>query len=307
MQQDNSKLDRSGLLHLFVVYILWSTTYLAIRIAVREGAGFPPFTMGMMRASTAGLILLLWSWLRRENIYPKKEEWAVLAASGVLLWLGGNGLVTFAEQRAESGLAALMVASMPIWSALIEAVVDRRWPSRQFAIPLLIGFSGILVLSVPSLGSGNRADTIALIALIVATITWAIGSVLQARKKVNLKPQVSAAFQMLFGALGFAIVVQLVGEPLPNPTGEAWAAWVYLVVFGSIIAFSSYVTALNKLPTRIVMTYSYVNPVLAVFLGWLILDEAVTGWTIAGSVLVLLGVTGVFRARRKLREESATS
>lgn len=231
----------------------------------------------------------------------------MLAASGVLLWLGGNGLVTFAEQRAESGLAALMVASMPIWSALIEAVVDRRWPSRQFAIPLLIGFSGILVLSVPSLGSGNRADTIALIALIVATITWAIGSVLQARKKVNLKPQVSAAFQMLFGALGFAIVVQLVGEPLPNPTGEAWAAWVYLVVFGSIIAFSSYVTALNKLPTRIVMTYSYVNPVLAVFLGWLILDEAVTGWTIAGSVLVLLGVTGVFRARRKLREESATS
>ena len=112
---------------------------------------------------------------------------------------------------------------------------------------------------------------------------------------------------MLFGALGFAVVAFLVKEPLPTPTTEAWTALAYLIVFGSIIGFSSYVTALSKLPTRIVMTYTYVNPVLAVLLGWLLLDEIVTIWTVLGSALVLLGVVGVFRERRKALQENATS
>ena len=296
--QQPQRLDPVGLANLFVVYLVWSSTYLAIRIAVREGAGFPPFTMGFMRAALGGAILLLWSRLRKQPIRLTKQEAVILAASGMLLWLGGNGLVTFAEQRAESGLAALLVSASPIWAAAIEAIIDRKLPSIRLVLALFVGFAGISVLTTPALMTGIRADTIAILALLVAPVAWASGSVLQARRPVKLSPRVSSAYQMLFGALGFAIVMVLRHEPLPTPTQEAWLAWVYLVIFGSLFAFTAYVTALRLLPTRIVMTYAYVNPVLAVALGWLVLGEAITWWTVAGSALVLMGVAGVFRERR---------
>lgn len=280
------------------MYVVWSSTYLAIRIAVREGAGFPPFMLGFTRAALAGVILLLWSRLQKQRIKLTRQEVVVLAFSGLLLWLGGNGLVTFAETRAESGLAALLVSASPIWAAGIEAVIDRKWPTLQLALSLLIGFSGIALLTVPALSTGVHADTVAVLALIAAPITWASGSVLQARKPVKLAARVSSAYQMLFGAIGFALVIFLLKEPLPTPTGESWIAWGYLVVVGSLFAFTAYVTALRLLPTRIVMTYAYVNPVLAVILGYLVLGEKITIFTIAGSILVLLGVAGVFRERR---------
>lgn len=294
--QKPSRLDPAGLANLFVVYLVWSSTYLAIRIAVREGAGFPPFMMGLMRAALGGSILLAWSWLQRQRIKLSRREALVLAVSGLLLWVGGNGLVTFAEQRTESGLAALLVAASPIWAAVIEAVLDRKLPSRLLFGSLLLGFGGMALLTLPSLTSGIHADSIAILALIAAPVTWALGSVFQARNKVDLPPRVSSAYQMLFGAVGFALIVLLRGEPTPTPNNEAWLAWLYLVIFGTL-AFTSYVTALKLLPTRIVMTYAYVNPVLAIVLGYFVLAEQITVYTIAGSLLVLLGVAGVFRER----------
>ena len=290
-------LDPTGLLNLLVVYLVWSSTYLAIRIAVRDGAGFPPFTLGFMRAAVAGVLLLGWGWLRRENLKLSRQDFFTLAASGVLLWLGGNGLVTFAEQRADSGLAALMVAATPISVTLIEAFIDKRLPSNQLVVALILGSAGIAVLTAPTLMSGVRADAISILALLGAEFTWAAGSVLQARRPVKHSPRTSSAYQMIFGAIGFAVVILLVKEPLPTPTTEAWLAWLYLLVFGSLFAFTSYVIALRLLPTRIVMTYAYVNPVLAVVLGWIVLGEQITWWTVAGTALVLLGVAGVFRER----------
>lgn len=296
-----SALDPAGLANLFVVYIVWSSTYLAIRIAVREGAGsppFPPFMLGFMRAALAGVILVAWSWLRKQRVRLTRQEVIIVAISGILLWVGGNGLVTYAETRAESGLAALLVSASPIWAAAIEAILDRKWPSPQLALSLLIGFAGIAVLTGPALSTGIHAETLAIIALIAAPITWASGSVWQARKPVSLTPRVSSGYQMIFGAIGFAILIGLRHEPIPAPTQEAWLAWVYLVIVGSLFAFTAYVTALRLLPTRIVMTYAYVNPVLAVVLGHFVLGEQITFFTIAGSVLVLFGVAGVFRERR---------
>ena len=304
MKASLKNLDRSGLLNLLVVYVVWSSTYLAIRIAVREGAGFPPFTLGIMRTSVGALILLIWAYFRKENLRPTKFELLILAQSGIFLWLGGNGLITFAEQRVDSGLAALVVAALPIWSTIFESVLDRKLPSRQLAISLLIGFSGIAILSVPKLTTGIRADSIAMFAIIAATLSWSIGSVVQARNPVKLSNRVNAGYQMLFGAIAFAVVAQLLGEAKPNPTAEAWGAYVYLVIFGSVFAFTAYVTALKRLPTRIVMTYAYVNPVLAVILGWAILNEDITIWTIGGSLFVLLGVTGVFKERFQVQDET---
>jgi drug/metabolite transporter (DMT)-like permease len=205
-------------------------------------------------------------------------------------------MVVYAEQRADSGLAALLIAAIPIWSALIEAVIDRKWPSRALAGSLVIGFAGVGILAAPSMMTGVHADLLAILALLVAAFSWASGSVLQARSPVDIGPVLSSAYQMLTGSIGFLGLMLVTQEPRPTPALDAWLAWAYLVVFGTI-AFISYVTVLQILPTKIVMTYAYVNPVLALVLGWLVLGETITVWTVAGSALVLLGVWGVFRER----------
>jgi len=286
----------SGLLHLLVIYIIWGSTYLAIRVAVREGSGFPPFTMGALRTLIGGGILFLLAALRRHRLRPTRFELQILIASGLLLWLGGNGLVTWAETRADSGYAALIIATIPIWIAIIEAVVDRRVPPPLLIASLLVGLLGIGVLSAPHLAGGDSRDLAALGALLLAPLSWALGTVLQRRRPVGVAPQVSASYQQLFGGLGFATVALLLREPAPTPTREAVVAWLYLVIMGSVIAFSSYVAALQLLPTRVVATYAYVNPVIAVLLGAVILDEPVTASTLVGTALVLAGVAGVFRA-----------
>jgi len=302
-EKTSTKLNPTGVLHLIVVYLVWGSTYLAIRVAVREGGGFPPLTLGLMRAAVAGVLLLAWAALARQRLKPTKEELWVLVGSGLLLWLGGNGLVTVAEQRADSSLAALMIAVTPIWVAAIEAVIDRRAPSALLVGALLVGFAGIGLLTAPVLRDGVRGDLFSVLALLGATISWGLGTVLQSRRPVKLSPRVSSGYQMLAGAVGFAIMARVLGEPLPTPTPEAWLAWVYLALVGSVLAFTSYVSVLQLLPTSVVMTYSYVNPVIAVILGWLILGEPITIWTVSGSALVLLGVAGVFRDRTRQRQK----
>ena len=297
-QQTSKPITTSGLLHLGVVYIVWSSTYLAIRVAVREGAGFPPFTLGVMRMAAAGLLLFTWARLKKQKIRATRKELLVLTGSGILLWSIANGLVMFAEQRADSGLAALLLATLPIWVTVIESILDRKMPNFLLAFSLLIGFCGIGVLVAPSLMQGVRADVISIVALIGGAISWGSGTILQARNPVSQTATVSSAYQMSAGSIGFIILMLLNREPSPTPSPSAWLAYAYLVVFGTL-AFISFVLALRLLPVNIVMTYAYVNPVLAVILGWLILGEQITWWTVAGTILVLLGVAGVYRARYK--------
>jgi len=297
----------AGLVNLFIVYIVWGSTYLAIRYAVREGGGFPPFTLGAIRVSIAGVILLIWSFLSKQRMRPTRQEWGTLIASGLLLWVGGNGLLNWAEQRADSGLAALIIAATPIWVAIIETILDRKWPSLRMIAALLIGFLGIAVLGVPVLISGMSADLSSILGLLLAGISWGSGSILQSRRPVQLAPQVNSAYQHLVGSLGFIAMALLLGEPRPTPAQDAWFALGYLVFFGSVISFTAYVTALKQLPTKIVMTYAYVNPAIAVFLGWIFLREPITPWTIGGAALILFGVAGIFRERNHLKDSRSIS
>jgi len=239
-----------------VVYIVWGSTYLAIRVCVREGAGFPPFTMAAMRVFAAAIILFSWSILARKRIKAEPRELAVLCVVGVLLWLGGNGGA------------------------------------------LLIGLAGIAVLNGKVILEGAPEDLYSALALVAAAVLWGMGTILQKRKAVSLKPEVSSAYQHLFGGVALLLTAMIVAEPRPTPIPQAWMAWGYLVVFGSLFAFTSFVKALRLLPVNIVMTYAYVNPVVAVILGRVILDEPITRWTIGGSVLIVLGVMGVFHERR---------
>lgn len=295
--EDVREVNTTGLFYLFIVYLIWGSTYLGIRIAVQEGSGFPPFTMSGSRLLAAGLLLLLIALIRRKRILPSKAEWPVLIGGGLLLWTGGNGLVVWAEQRAHSGLAALVVGSSPLWAAVIETVLDRRRPSIRLIASLLIGLLGIALLSAPVFLSGIQADYLSILALALAALSWASGSVLQSRHPIRLDPQVSSALQQLVGVLGFIILILLTREPRPQPSQESLLAWLYLVIFGSMIGFTAFVQVLKRLPINIAMTYAYVNPVIAVFLGTLILQEPITIWTIAGAGLILLGVAGVFHER----------
>tara|TARA_Y100000590_G_scaffold463316_1_gene629787 strand:+ start:2631 stop:3524 length:894 start_codon:yes stop_codon:yes gene_type:complete len=293
-----------GLFHLGVIYIAWGSTYLAIRVAVREGAGFAPFTMSAMRVLAGSLILFaLASVVRSGRIVPTLKELRVVVISGILLWLSGNGLVAVAETKVHSSYTAVIIGTTPLFVALMESIIDRRKPSFYLLFSLLIGIVGVTVLNWPMLLARNLESLWAAGLIIFACIGWGAGSIIQGRKKVGITPEASSAWQQLAGSIVLGLSALLMNEPIPAPTNEAWVAWGYLVIFGSVIAFTSFVKALRLLPTDIVMTYAYVNPVVAVFLGWLILGEPVTIYTLAGMILIVIGVMGVFRDRGRQSTE----
>jgi len=292
-------LSVAGLMNLLVVYLVWSSTYLAIRIAVRPGSGLTPFALGASRMLVAGLILLGIAYWKGQRIVPTASELYHLAVTSVFLWLGGNGLVIWAEQVADSSFAALMVSSTPIITVAINALFTRRLPPLSLTFALLLGFGGLVLLAAPSLLKGVSLEFYSTLVLCFAPVLWATGSVLQSRRPMELSAAATSAYQHLCAFFGFLLAAVLLKEPMPHPTAEALASWSYLVVFGSVISYTSYITALRLLPIHIAMTYAYVNPVLALFLGWYFLDEAVTVWTLAGTTLVIWGVTGVFRQKNR--------
>jgi len=292
-----------GLAHLLVVYVVWGSTYLAIRIAVREGSGFPPFTMAGTRIIIASCILFLLCLITRKSLRPTRRDWYVFAASGVLLWFGGNGLVSWAEKRAESGYAAILVGSQPLFTMTLESIIDRRRPTLLLIISLIVGMAGIVVLNYPLIEHGSRAELLPAIALCMAVVLWGSGMVLQKRRPVSLSGEANSAYQLLFGSGALLLAALITREPHPHPTPEAWLAWGYLIIFGSVIAFTSFVKALQMLPMSVVITYGYVNPVIAVLLGAIIIQEPITVWTVAGCALTLLGVAGVFHEQQRRRQK----
>ncbi len=295
----NEQLSRKGLLNLFIVYTVWSTTYLAMRIGVNPVNGFPPFMFGAIRMLAAALILFGIARIQKYPVIPTRKELLTLATVGNLLWMGGNGLVLWAVQYADSGFASLIVSSAPIWTTMIEMVLYKKKPSSILLISLFIGFLGVAALSAPSLGKGNSQDVLAVVSLVLAAVSWALGSVIQTRRPVNLPPQVMSGYHQLFASAGFLLVSLVLGEPSPQPTLSAWLAWGYLVVFGSVFAFTSYIFALKLLPINIAMTYAYVNPAIALFLGWLLLNEPIGVWTLLGAGLIVVSVFGIFRAKHQ--------
>jgi drug/metabolite transporter (DMT)-like permease len=290
-----------GFVHLGIVYVLWGSTFLAIRVAVREESGFPPFIMAGTRILIASAILFALARIAKQRLRPTRAELLVVAAAGLLLWTGANGLVTWSEQRVHAGPAALVIATMPIWASLMEAFLDRRTPSIWLIGSLGLALLGVAVLSIPFLTSGVRADALSILALLVAALSWAAGTVLQSRRPVKLEIYANSAYQNLFGALGFIALSLALSEPTPAPIMESWIAWAYLIVFGSVIGFTSYVQTIRLLPLSVATTNAYVNPVVAVILGAVILSEPITVYTLVGTTLVLLGVAGVFRDRFRTR------
>lgn len=279
-----------GLAHLMVLYLVWGSTYLAIRIAVGPGGGFGPFWLGATRVGLAGLLLLSYSRLQGIPLTLSRSEYVWLALSGLLLWTGGNGLISLGEERFASGYAAVINATSPLWIALLEAILNRRLPPWLQIVGIFLGFWGVALLSLTQPLSHLPWP------LLLAPLLWSSGMLLTQRRPVRAPSVVAAGYQQLFGGLGFSLLAWVSRESWPHPSLQAWLAWSYLVIFGAL-AFTSFVLALRLLPASLVSTYAYVNPVVAVILGWAILHESVTPSLAVGAALILLSLALVFRAR----------
>lgn len=276
------------------VYVIWGSTYFAIRVAVET---LPPFLMAGTRSFVAGIVLF--AWLRfRGTPAPNRLEWRNAAVSGVLMLVCGSGLVAWAEQWVPSGLAALVIALTPVWFALIEwARPGGQRPTGQTTLGILIGFAGIaLLVSGRSNGMGTAQPTSipGLMAVLFSALAWAGGSMFSRHSAKPRSPWMNSAAQMVCGGAGCLLVAVLTQEPARAKWHEfsARSLWalVYLVVVGSWIAFSAYIYLLKMTTPARLSTYAYVNPVIALFLGWAFLGEVITARMLAAAVVILFGV-----------------
>ena len=271
------------------VYVFWGMTYLAMRIAVEE---IPPYLMAGTRFVLAGAILFAWA-RRRGDPAPSVQQWRAAAVVGGFLLLGGNASVAWAEQRVPSGLAALLIGVMPIWMVSLEWLRRGSRPSKQVVAGLLLGAVGVGLLVLPQ-GSGNGMDLLGAAVLILAAASWAWGSVISKSAPLPKSPFLATSMEMIAGGILCLLVAVLSGElrgfSLPDVSGRAGLAWLYLVVFGSLVAFTAYIWLLGVTSIAKVGTYAYVNPIVAVLLGWAVLGEPVTLRTVAAAAVILLGV-----------------
>ena len=277
-------------LALAAVYLIWGSTYLAIRFAL-EG-GFPPFLLGGIRFAIAGAVL--YGVLRLRGMpAPTRAQWGNAAVTGLLLLLLGNGMVNLAEQTVSSGMAAVAVASAPLWMGIFAAMRGDR-PARLEWVGLAIGFVGVLWLNADS---SLTASPTGLVALLVASVAWSYGSI-WSRGRDLAPPFMNAAAQMLCGGVAMLVVGLVLGErmhALPTPT--ALGAFAYLVVAGSWIGFSAYVWLLGNVRPALAGSYAYVNPAIAVMLGAALAGERFEAAELVAMGVILLGVVAISLAK----------
>jgi drug/metabolite transporter (DMT)-like permease len=285
----------SVLANLWTVYLVWGSTYLAIRVAVET---IPPLLGAGVRFIIAGLILALFLRYRGRLAGADigRPQVAAAALVGVLL-LGANGLVMAAERTVPSGLAALLVASVPLWIVLLR-LGDRQRISRTTLASVALGFAGVAILVLPHAGEGLTTLAGPLL-LIAASASWAGGSFLSQRLPLPRDPLVSTSLQMLLGGVVLTAAGGALGEVHPRlldgVSASSALALAYLVVFGSLVGFTAYTWLLHHAPVSTVATYAYVNPVVAVFLGWAILGERIDAAILAGAAVIVASVAFVVR------------
>ena len=281
-----------ALIAYLLVCVLWGSTYLAIKVGVTE---LPPFLFAGLRFLIAGLLLFGIARALGDAL-PRRSDWRTLAIVGVLLLAGGNAFVVWSEQYIASGIASIFVVTVAIWTAFFDAVIPGGTGELNWRIiaGLLLGFLGTLLLVGATPAEILAADKRGPIALTFASASWSIGSVYAKRHPTHASPYMGAAVQMIVGGLTVALVGTALGE---------WASWhlsargvgamAYLVVFGSIVGYSAYSYALRHAPATIVGTYAYVNPVIAVLLGWLLLREPIHARTFGAMSMILVAVVWI--------------
>lgn len=284
---------------LLAVYVIWGSTYFVMRIALE---GFPPFLMGGIRFVLAGLALFVW--LRARGApSPTWPEWRASAPIGFLLLTVGNGGVALAEHRTvSSSLAALVVATMPVWAVLFASVVGER-PSRSEAAGLLLGLFGVALLQA---GGDLRGHGFGALFLLVAPVSWALGSVWSRRLSLPAGAM-STAVQMILGGVFMLVLSVVVGEhPNAAPSTRSIVALLYLMIFGSIVAFTAYGFLLRHASPGVATSYAYVNPVVALGIGVVFGGEHIAWLTVVGAGVVLLGVAAMSVGKARIARAAKT-
>jgi drug/metabolite transporter (DMT)-like permease len=274
----------------FAVYVCWGMTYLAMRIAVVD---IPPHLMSGSRFLVAGLVLYGWARLRGHGP-PSVKHWRAAAIIGAFLLLGGNASVAWAEQRVPSGLAAVLIAVAPIWMVGLEWARGGSRPQRRVIVGLLLGLLGVGLLVSSRASVGSAVDPVGAVILILASASWAWGSVLSKSAPLPESPILATSMEMIAGGilllLTAAVAGQFNGFNPAKVSRSAALAWGYLVVFGSLVGFTAYIWLLGVTSIAKAGTYAYVNPIVAVVLGWAILHEPVTPRMLLAAGVILLGV-----------------
>ncbi|HEV2671172.1 MAG TPA: EamA family transporter [Gemmatimonadales bacterium] len=285
-------LKGKALVAYLVVCVFWGSTYLAIKIGVTE---LPPFLFAGLRFFVAGLILLALARALGDPL-PRRNDWLTLTIVGVLLLAGGNAFVVWSEQYVASGIASIFVVTVAMWTALFDAIIPGGSGELSWRVVagLALGFLGTLLLVGATPAEILAADKRGPIALTFASASWALGTVYAKRHPTQASPYMGAAFQMIVGGATVAVVGTLLGEWQSwHLTGRAIGAIAYLVVFGSILGYSAYSYALRHASATIVGTYAYVNPVIAVLLGWLLLHEPVDARTFIAMGMIVAAVVWI--------------
>ncbi len=278
------------------VWVIWGSTYLAIRVVIET---FPPLLAMSMRWMAAGLVLFTIAVRRGDRSdRPTARQWRSAAIIGTALCLGGNGVVAVAEHRVASGTAALLVATVPLWVAVFEWARYRARLSRAVVIGLVVGFAGTAVLVKP--GGDAAVDAIGASLVLLAAAIWAGGSLYSRRADLPARPLVAAGMEMICGGIACFLAGTMGGEIGRFDAGalsrSSAIALGYLAVFGSIVAFTSYVWSFRNVPTSLATTYAYVNPLIAVVLGVVIASEALIATTVVGGLVIVVAVAIIVTA-----------
>ena len=296
------------LLAFAIIYFVWGSTFLAIRVGVHE---VPPLLLAGMRFTTAGVVL--YGWMRVSGTpSPTLREWGGASLLGLLIFVFDYGCLFWAEKRVPSGVAAVMLATIPVFMTISEIVILKTQRlTLRLAAALLVGICGVAVLVGHSMNLGEAAiDSVGACALIFAAITWSIASVLTRKVPLPAAKTMSSASQMLAGGVFLTLTAAAFGEfrgfQIQAVSGRAWLALAYLIVAGSIVGFTAYVWLIhNESPTR-VGTYAYVNPVVAVVVGYFFGGEAIGVRTVLGTALVLVSVVVITTAPKRSESSVAT-
>ncbi len=298
-------LKGKALIAYLIVCVFWGSTYLAIKVGVTE---LPPFLFAGLRFLVAGLILLILARALGDPL-PRKSDWRTLAIVGLLLLAGGNAFVVWSEQYIGSGIASVFVVTVAMWTALFDAIIPGGSSELNWRViaGLLLGFLGTLLLVGATPAEILAADKRGPLALTMASASWSLGTVYAKRHPTQASPYMGAAFQMIVGGGAVALLGTALGE---------WASWhlssrgigaiAYLVIFGSILGYSAYSYALRHASATIVGTYAYVNPVIAVLLGWLLLHEPVGGRTFIAMAMILGAVIWIQFSYKRRRADGLT-
>lgn len=276
------------------IYLIWGSTYLAIRLSIET---LPPFLMAGTRFFSAGAILFAWAVFNGQQLRPTLSQWRTAFIIGALLMLCGNGGVTWAEKYIASGLAALLVATEPLWIVILNWGITHRRPNGKVLLGVLIGLVGVTLLVSDGLNQGTHGFRMSLIGagvVVLAGFAWAAGSVYSSRHPIRTVTSMASGMQMIAGGSLLLLLALVAGDfQRLNLASASWvsiSAFAYLTLFGSLVSFTAYSWLLNNVTTARVSTYAYVNPVVAVLLGWLIANEPLTRKMMVAAAIIVCSV-----------------